>query len=235
MPSVVSQPLGPIYVCMSRAAGDAFNTAASDDTDPMRQTEGQTSRSGGRKAVCREKQTSPHAQSQRGHLLQYLGLLCLCQIQWKKKEKSPGLADAAPHWVLHIFTAYGQIYMCVRKSSFYGSAACLFRSVCMHVCTLCVCLWAMWTPSSPYEILKSEDGDVRVLQLTGDVSWSSAGLWTVVMVLWPTHSLLPCSLPPSHHHTCIATEQMTFKPETISSPDSRTGVLSRCTARTKQL
>lgn len=44
MPSFVSQPLGPIYVRMSRVAGDAFNTAASDDTDPMRQTDGQAGR-----------------------------------------------------------------------------------------------------------------------------------------------------------------------------------------------
>lgn len=44
MPSFVSQPLGPIYVRMSRVAWDAFNTAASDDTDPMRQTDGQAGR-----------------------------------------------------------------------------------------------------------------------------------------------------------------------------------------------
>lgn len=42
MASYVSQPLGPIYVRMSRVAGDAFNTAARDDTDPMRQTDRQT-------------------------------------------------------------------------------------------------------------------------------------------------------------------------------------------------
>ena len=42
MLSFVSQPLGPIYVRMSRVAGDAFNTAARDDTDPMRQTDRQT-------------------------------------------------------------------------------------------------------------------------------------------------------------------------------------------------
>lgn len=47
-----------------------------------------------------------------------------------------------------------------------------------------------------HEILKGEDGDVRVMGLAGDVSWSSAGLWAVVMAVWPTHSLLPCSSPP---------------------------------------
>ena len=61
MASDVSQPLGPIYVRMSRVAGDAFNTAARDDTDPMRQTDRQTdrrtdseARRGGREALCRK-------------------------------------------------------------------------------------------------------------------------------------------------------------------------------------
>lgn len=39
MSSFVSEPPGPIYVRMSRVAGDAFNTAARDDTDPMRRTD----------------------------------------------------------------------------------------------------------------------------------------------------------------------------------------------------
>lgn len=57
MASYVSQPLGPIYVRMSRVAGDAFNTAARDDTDPMRQTDRRTdseARRGGREALCRK-------------------------------------------------------------------------------------------------------------------------------------------------------------------------------------
>ena len=51
--------------------------------------------------------------------------------------------------------------------------------------------------------------------------------------------LLPCSPPHTHHHhrrrchhhPCFPTEQMTFMPETISPPDCRRGVFSRCTAR----
>lgn len=42
--SFVSQPQGQIYVRMSRVAGDAFNAAASDDTDSMRQPDGRTER-----------------------------------------------------------------------------------------------------------------------------------------------------------------------------------------------
>lgn len=82
----------------------------------------------------------------------------------------------------------------------YGYAACVCSGLCACIpaCVVCarVHLCALWTPSAPHEILKGEDGDVRVLGLAGDVSWSSAGLWAVVMVVWPTHSLLPCSPPP---------------------------------------
>lgn len=46
MRSFVSEPQGPLYVCVSRDAGDAFNTAVSDDTDLMRQTDGRTVRRG---------------------------------------------------------------------------------------------------------------------------------------------------------------------------------------------
>ena len=42
MLSFVSSSLGPILVRMSRVAVDAVNTAASDDTDPMRQTDRHT-------------------------------------------------------------------------------------------------------------------------------------------------------------------------------------------------
>lgn len=57
----VSQPLGPVYVRMSRVAGDAFNTAARDDTDPMRQTGRRTVRQGGtlRKAEANYIWTPP--------------------------------------------------------------------------------------------------------------------------------------------------------------------------------
>lgn len=63
----VSQPLGPVYVRMSRVAGDAFNTAARDDTDPMRQTGRRTVRQGGtlRKAEANYIWTPPHAWSPR--------------------------------------------------------------------------------------------------------------------------------------------------------------------------
>lgn len=37
LPSCVSQPLGLTDVPVGRVAGDAFNTATSDDTDPARQ------------------------------------------------------------------------------------------------------------------------------------------------------------------------------------------------------
>lgn len=50
MPCFVSQPQGPIYVCLSREAGDAFNTAVSGDTDTMRQTV----RNGVKGALCRK-------------------------------------------------------------------------------------------------------------------------------------------------------------------------------------
>lgn len=60
------------------------------------------------------------------------------------------------------------------------------------MCYVCV----LRTPCATHKILKGEDGDVRVLGLAGDMSWSSAGLWAVIMVVWPTHSLLPCSPPP---------------------------------------
>lgn len=50
LPSFVSQPLGPIYVRIRRVAGDAFNTAASDDTDPMRRPDGRTARQRGNEA-----------------------------------------------------------------------------------------------------------------------------------------------------------------------------------------
>lgn len=87
MPSFVSQPLGPIYVRMSRVAGDAFNTAARDDTDPMRQTDRQTDsearKQGGtlRKAEANYIWTTPRARSPRDCPLQYSGLSLLCQIQ----------------------------------------------------------------------------------------------------------------------------------------------------------
>lgn len=97
MPSFVSRPLGPIYVHMSRVARDAFNTAASDDTDLMRQTDRRTDgrtdgRTGRRKgkggrhftedaAEANCIWTPPHAPSPGGRPLQYSGLSLLCQIQ----------------------------------------------------------------------------------------------------------------------------------------------------------
>lgn len=94
---------------------------------------------------------------------------------------------------------------------------------CFRACTLCARLWASQTPCTPHEILKSEDGDVCALRLARDVSWSSAGQCAVVMVVWPTHSLLPCSppYPPTNISPCFPTEQMTFMPETISPLDCR--------------
>lgn len=56
---LVSRPLGPIYVGVSRVAGDAFNTAVSDDTDLMRQTDGWTVRQEARRNAA-ESWGSPH-------------------------------------------------------------------------------------------------------------------------------------------------------------------------------
>lgn len=111
-------------------------------------------------------------------------------------------ADTALLEVLHVFTAYRQIYMCVTINAYMDMQS-VFGQVSvhtfLHACVSCVCVSmcveSLWTPSAPHEILKGEDGDVRVLRLAGDVSWSSAGLWAVVMVVWPTHSLLPCPPP----------------------------------------
>ena len=162
----------------------------------------------------REKTTLP--------TLHFFGFTCIYSL-WTDLHV---LFKYAPIWIHRVF-----VQDCVHA----------FLHACvLNVCVcVCVCARALWTPSAPHEILKGEDGDVRAPGLAGDVSWSSAGLWAVVMVVWPTHSLLPCSTPPHHHHhhrcrhhhPCFPTEQMTFMPETISPPDCRRGVFSRCTAR----
>ena len=79
----------------------------------------------------------PHSLSPRGCPLQYLGLSLLCQIQRKKT------ALPTQHFsqFLHIFTAYGQINMCVTICA-YMETQCLFRALCIHSCmhVLCVCI-----------------------------------------------------------------------------------------------
>lgn len=80
------------------------------------------------------------------------------------------------------------------RSKLAAGMMCTYCKTACENMSVRVCL--LWTPIAPHEILKSEDGDAGALRLAGDVSWSSAGLWAVVMVVWPTHSLRPCS-PPS--------------------------------------
>lgn len=134
------------------------------------------------------------------------------------KAHKTSAADAAPPMVLHVFTAIGtHLHAC-----YFLDTHCVF--VLVHAS--CVHVYVLQTPCTLHEILKREDGDVCVLRLAGDVPWSSAGLCTVVMVVWPTHSLLPCSppytRPPTHQHPpCFPTEKMTFMHETISPLDCR--------------
>lgn len=140
MLSFVSQPLGPIYIRMSRVAGDAFNTAASDDTDPMRQTDGRTARRGGtlQKAEANCMWTPPLSRSPRGCPLQYSGLSLLCQIQ---RKNTLMLTQHFSRFYMYLqpidrFTCvlpYMPIWIC---------RVCLFRSVCMHsYMHACACVY----------------------------------------------------------------------------------------------
>ena len=125
----------------------------------------------------------------------------------KKKKKHTALPTQHFSQFLHVFTAYGQIYMCVIHIRLYGYAVCVCSGRCAYIpaCMRVLCACALRTPSAPHKILKGEDGDVRVLRLAGDVSWSSAELWAVIMVVWPTHSLLPCSPPRNTNTTTTIT------------------------------
>lgn len=156
-----------------------------------------------------------HAWSLRSHPPQFSGLLLLCQIKHiKPVQESMQLLS----WFC-MFIQPLDSFTCM---FLHGHSPC----VCSHLfCTRVVSLRR--TRCTLHEILRSEDGDVCVPGLAGDVSWSSVGQCTLVMVVWPTHSLLPCCPPPylapHRRPPCFPTEQMTFMPETISPPDCRKG------------
>lgn len=202
MLSFLSQPLGPINISMSGVAEDAFTTAARDDTDPMRRTGRRTVQQGGtlQKAGANYIWTPLHAWSPRQTSSR------IFRFGLSAKYSTIKVALLTKH-LCFIYLQPMDRFWCVFKyepTLINQYSTCLFVQGCMHSCmcscmcceNVCVCVRVLWTPIAPHEILKGEDGDVRVLGLAGDVSWSSAGLWAVVMVVWPTHSLLPCSFPP---------------------------------------
>lgn len=136
MLSFVSWQLGPIYVRMSRVARDAFNTAASDDTDLMRQTGERTVRRGGAKEAL---YTTQRQTTYGPPLLLLLFLLHVWSLRcrplqfFKSLTSLPNKAHKAvwrfciPLQPTDRFTSvspYAAIWtLCV---------VCLFRPVCMH-------------------------------------------------------------------------------------------------------
>lgn len=134
MPSFVSQPLGPIYVRMSRVAGDAFNAAARDDTDPMRQTDGRTARREGREALCGKlRQTTyglPLMPSLQGTVLYNIQVSDFSAKYSAKKTALP-----TQHFGFYMYLQPMDRFTYVsRYASIWILSVCLFRAVCMHSC-----------------------------------------------------------------------------------------------------
>lgn len=228
MQSFVSQPLGLICVPMSQVAGDAFNAAARDDTDPMRQTSGQTARQGRSKVFCwgTLHMDSPSCLVSKGPSSTIFRSLTSLPNIVKQNQHCRCSASLG-------FTCIYSLWTDLPYAPIWRHSLCLFRAGCRRSCMhVCVCVYVHCEQPAIIWNIKRWRWRCPWLGLAGDVSWSSARLWAMVMVVWPTHSLLPCSTP-HHHHPCFPTEQMTFMPEMIFPPDCWRGVFS--TARTKQL